>query len=77
MIISAFVILREDVNSSYAAVKPPNIEVLTNSFDQKLVQVISKVPGVEDVEGRRITGIRARRGAEDWMNLTLVGMESV
>ena len=77
MIISAFVIMREDVNRSYAAVNPPNIEVLTDSFDQELVKVISKVPGVEDVEGRHITGIRARRGAEDWMNLTLVGMDDL
>ena len=29
------------------------------------------------MEGRRIIGIRARRGAEDWMNLTLVGMEDL
>lgn len=77
MIISAFVIMREDVNRSYAAVDPPNIEVLTDPFDQKLVQVISKVPGVKDVEGRRITSVRARRGAEDWMDMTLVGMEDL
>ena len=77
MIISAFVILREDVKRSYAAVNPPNIEVLTDSFDEDLVKVISKVPGVEDVEGRRILTIRGRRGAEDWMNLTLVGMKNL
>ena len=62
MIISAFVILSEDINRSYAAVNPPNIEVWTDPFDEDLVRVIEKVPGVEDVEGRRIIDIRARRG---------------
>jgi putative ABC transport system permease protein len=76
MIISAYVIMREDVNRSYAAVNPPNIEVLTDSFDQELVGTISKVPGVEDVEGRRVIDIRARRGTEDWTDLTLVGMQN-
>jgi len=77
MIISAFVILREDVTRTFAAVNPPNIQVLTNSFDQKLVDVISKVPGVKDVEGRRILTVRGRRGMEDWMDLTLVGMKNL
>jgi putative ABC transport system permease protein len=77
MIISSYVIMNEDVNHSYAAVNPPNIEVLTDSFDQELVKIVSKVPGVEDVEGRRILSIRARRGVEDWMNLTLVGVDDL
>jgi putative ABC transport system permease protein len=77
MIISAFVIMREDVNRGYAAVNPPNIEVWTDSFDEKLVQLIAKVPGVKDVEGRRVITIRARRGAEDWMSMTLVGLENL
>jgi putative ABC transport system permease protein len=76
MIISAFVIMREDVKRSYAAVNPPNIEVLTDAFDEDLVRVISKVPGVEDVEGRRILTVRGRRGKEDWMDLKLVGLKN-
>jgi putative ABC transport system permease protein len=77
MIISAFVIMREDVKRSYAAVNPPNIEVLTDPFDEDLVKVISKVPGVANVEGRRILTVRGRRGTEDWMDLTLVGMKNL
>jgi len=76
MILSAYVIMQEDINRSYAAVNPPNIEVRTDLFDQNLVQVIEKVPGVKEVEGRFILAVRARRGAEDWINLTLVGMDN-
>jgi putative ABC transport system permease protein len=74
MIVSAYVILREDINRSYAAINPPNIEISTAPFDNDLVQVIAKLPGVKDVEGRAVTPIRARRGAEDWQNLKLVGI---
>ena len=74
MIISAFVILREDINRSYAAVNPPNIEVWTDPFDEDFVRAIEKVPGVEEAQGRRVLGIRARRGDQDWLDLTLVGV---
>ncbi|MCX6081413.1 MAG: ABC transporter permease [Chloroflexi bacterium] len=77
MIISAYMIMREDIDRSYAAVNPPNIEVQTDPFDQDLVSSIKNVPGVKDVEGRFIIGIRARRGAEDWMNMTLVGLDDL
>jgi putative ABC transport system permease protein len=76
MILSAFIILSEDVTRSYMAVNPPNIEVLTDPFERDLVQSVAKVAGVERVEGRMTLNTRARRGAEDWMGLTLVGLES-
>lgn len=74
MIITAFVILRADINHSYASVNPPNIEIQTDPFDKDLVRVIEKLPGVEEVEGRRIIQIRARKGAENWQGLSLVGV---
>ena len=76
MIISAYVIMEEDISHSYAAINPPNLEVWTDPFDEDLVKTIQKVPGVEDVEGRRLITVRARRGAEDWNDLTLVGISN-
>ena len=75
MIISAFIILREDVTRSYMQINPPNIEVLTDSFEDDLIRSVARIPGVQDVEGRFRLTIRARRGSEDWMNLTLVGLD--
>jgi putative ABC transport system permease protein len=75
MIISAYVILGADINRSYAAVNPPNIEIFTEPFDQDLVHSTKKIPGVKDVEGRRVIQIRARRGDENWINLTLIGIK--
>ena len=74
MIISSYVILGSDINPSYAAVNPPNIEIWTGAFDRDLVQSLEKVPGVDEVQGRRLLAIRARKGAENWQSLTLVGV---
>ena len=52
---------------------PPNIEIRTDPFYSDLVEVIENVPGVKEVEGRRIFTIRARRGTESWQDLKLVG----
>ena len=80
MIINAFVILGADINHSYEAVNPPNIEVRTDPFYKDLVRVIEKTPGVEEVEGRRIIDVRVRKGdtltgtRENWQNVRLVGL---
>jgi len=74
MIITAFVILKADINHSYASVNPPNIEIQTDPFDKGLLRVMEKIPGVEEVEGRRIIQIRARKGNENWQGLSLVGV---
>ena len=74
MIITAFVILKADINHSYASVNPPNIEIQTDPFDRGLLRVMEKIPGVEEVEGRRIIQIRARKGDENWQGLSLVGV---
>ena len=74
VIISAYVILGRDFNRSYSAVNPPNIEIQTDPFDKDLVHAIQKLPGVKQVEGRRVMAIRARRGNENWQNLTLMSL---
>ena len=75
MIITAFVVLSEDINSSYAAANPVNIEIWTDPFYEDSVRVIEKVPGVDDIEGRNIVPIRARRVDENWQGLALVGIK--
>ena len=74
MIISAYMILRQDINRSYEAVNPPNIVIRTDPFDKDLVAAIQEIPGVKDVIGRRLIQIRARQGTEDWQSLTLIGL---
>jgi putative ABC transport system permease protein len=75
MIITAFFVMSEDINISYAAANPVNIEINTGPFYEDLVRVIEKVPGVDDVEGRQMLPIRARKGTEIWQGLMLVGIK--
>lgn len=74
MILTAYMIMMADVNRSFAVVNPPNIEVMTDPFEDDLVDSIARVAGVKDVEGRYILNIRGRHGTEDWLRFTLVGL---
>jgi len=74
MILTAYVILGDDVNRSYAAVNPPNIEMTTNPFDKDFVHVIERISGVENAEGRRIMPIRARHEDQNWQEMSLIGV---
>jgi putative ABC transport system permease protein len=73
-IITAFMILSEDINKSYAAANPVNIEIWSDPFHEDLVRVIEKLPGVDDVESRRMIPVRARKEEENWQSLSLVGI---
>jgi putative ABC transport system permease protein len=77
MIITALMILREDINTSYASANPANIEIWTDPFQGDLVRVIEKLPDVNEVEGRHIVSIRARRGDENWQGLKLIGISDL
>ena len=75
MIITAFVVLSEDINSNYAAANPVNVEIWSSPFYEDMVRVIERIPGVDDVEGRQIVPIRARSDDENWQSLALVGIK--
>ncbi len=74
MIITAYVILSQDINHSYIITNPPNIEILTAPFEKDFVRAIAKLPGVKEVEGRRVLAIRARKADGEWQNLRLIGV---
>jgi putative ABC transport system permease protein len=73
-IITTFVFLSQDFNDSFAASNPANIEIWTDPFEEDLIRVIEKIPGVDQVEGRQIIPIRAKRGDENWQGATLIGI---
>lgn len=75
MIATAYSILSEDINLSYASVNPVNIEVWTDPFDEEFIRTIERIPGVEDVEGRRILGVRTSQDGVEWQSQSLVAVE--
>jgi putative ABC transport system permease protein len=74
-IITTFVILSQDINISYAASNPANIEIWTDPFQEDLIRIIEKIPWVDQVEGRQIFPIQTRRGDENWQGATLIGID--
>jgi len=71
MIVTAYMILKDDINTSFASTNPANIEIWTNPFDDNLIRVLEEVPGVEHVESRYLMTVRTRRGTENWQSLRL------
>ena len=74
MIVSAYVIISEEINTSYASVHPVNIDIWTDPFHEDFVRIIERVPGVTDAEGRRFISIRARKYDEVWQGLNLIAV---
>lgn len=73
-IANAYLILSEDLNTSYAAVQPANIEIVTDAFDENLISSIEDVPGVSEVEGRHqlnVTVVQDGKPGET-LNLTAI-----
>jgi putative ABC transport system permease protein len=75
MIVSSYVILDADIDNSYAAVAPVNIEIWTDPFMENLVRVVERIPGVAAAEGRQITGVRTSDDGSEWQNLILIGVK--
>ena len=75
MIVSAYVILAEDIDQSYASVSPVNIEIWTDPFYDDFLRTIDRIPGVDIAEGRQITGVRTSIDGLEWQNLTLIAVK--
>ena len=76
MIASSYAILSKDVDLSYASINPPNIEIWTDPFQDDFLQVIERIPGVEDAEGRMILNIRTSRDGVEWQDQPLIAVDN-
>ena len=74
-IASTYVIFSEDLNVSYAASNPANIDIWTDLFDENFVKTIENLPEVSGAEGRYILNVRLRQEDGTWKNHDLVAIE--
>jgi len=72
MIAGAYVIISQDMRSSYEAGNPANIVIQTTAFDEDFLDTVEHVPGVQMVEGRRFVNVQVKTGANEWQNLQMV-----
>lgn len=74
-IASTYVIFSEDINISYTAAQPANIDIWTDPFDDGFVNSIEDLPEITYAEGRHIINVRLRREGESWKNHDLVAVD--
>ena len=73
MIAGAYAIFNEDLYRSYAASHPANITILTQPFDETMLDSIRRVPGVAHAEGCREITVHLRVEGDKWDTLLLIG----
>jgi putative ABC transport system permease protein len=71
MIVSTQIILSNDLSTSYAATDPASAELYPAAFDEELVQVVRRMDGVREAEGRRSVSVRLKVGPDEWRTLNL------
>lgn len=71
MIAGAYVIISTDLDLSYASANPANIEIITDPFEEKFVNSVARLEGVQDVEARREVNVRVQKDSGEWDLLTL------
>ena len=72
MIAGAYVIISQDLGSSYAANNPANIKMNIDSFDDDLVTSVKNLAGVKLAEGRREFNVRVRKPGGEWVAVDLL-----
>jgi putative ABC transport system permease protein len=76
MIMSAYAIMDNDIDVSYAVHEPSNLDITTDLFDDDFVRVIERVGGVKYVEGRRIMRVQGTNDGEFWQPLSIIAADS-
>jgi putative ABC transport system permease protein len=74
VIAGTFVLLSEDLSGSYARINPANIDLITDSFDPDFIDVIRRMDGVAEAEGRRSVTVRVRLPAGEWDVIRLIAV---
>jgi putative ABC transport system permease protein len=74
-IATSYSILSEDLDKSYAAVNPANIEINTSSFDDDFLRSIMEIPGVKQAEGRHSLVVTVMQEGQPWQGLELTAID--
>ncbi|HRX05213.1 MAG TPA: ABC transporter permease, partial [Anaerolineae bacterium] len=74
-IMTTYVVLSQDMQISYAASQPSNIEIITTPFDDKIVTAIKGLPGVADAQGREFISARSSSDGINWLPLDIVAVK--
>jgi hypothetical protein len=69
-------LLRIAFDREYAVVNPSSATlIIPEGFDQDFVEVIRRMPEIQNAEGRRSVNVRLRVGMNQWINLNLSAID--
>jgi putative ABC transport system permease protein len=75
-LIDAESLLRIAFDREFAAVSPSSATILIpGRFNQDFVEVIRKMPEIQEVEGRRSVNARLKAGTNQWVNLNISAID--
>jgi putative ABC transport system permease protein len=70
-VLSSYAILVRELNRGYLATNPASAVLRTDPLDDALLAELKQVPGVGDVEARRVLRGRLKSGPGEWRSLVL------
>ena len=71
MIVGGYVTTLEDMQTGFRAINPAEIRVITDPFDENLVERIRRLDGVAQVEGERLLQLQMQSAGGEWKNLVI------
>jgi len=74
MIAGAYYIIPGDMNSSYAAANPANIDLYTDPFNKDMITAIENTSGVQQAQGLQTVSVRLETGPNQWTSLDLIAL---
>lgn len=73
---NSHLILGNDLAQSYAAINPASALLMTEPFDDELVETIRGMSEIQDAEGRRTIAARVQVGPQEWRDIQLLAIDN-
>lgn len=77
LIISMNIIISEDMKAGYSSVNPANIQILTTSFDDDLVNAVRNLDDIAQAEGVRTLTLRYQRPNGEWAPIEIKAIPDI
>jgi len=71
MIAGGYLTILEDMESGYQSIHPADIRLMTDDFDESLIERVRRLEGVSAVDGEKLLYIQVMNGDGEWKNLII------
>ncbi|MBN1313383.1 MAG: FtsX-like permease family protein [Anaerolineae bacterium] len=68
------VVLDHNLSTEYLAIHPASASLVLRSFDDDLIDVVRRLPEIEEAEGRRTFRTRLQRSSGEWIEFNLTAI---